>query len=61
MTTDPWMTAQEIGDDLRVSRQTALNWMKRGQISAFRDGHVYRARRSAVDAFIKASTTRRSA
>ena len=58
---DPYLTAIEIADYLNVSRHTALRWMHNGSISSFRDGRNIRARRSAVDAFIAANTTRRTA
>ena len=58
---DEFMTAEQIGLLLNVSRHTALRWMHKGDINSFRDGRNIRAPRSSVEAFIASKMTRRAA
>lgn len=38
MTEHVWLTAAEVADRLRISKQTVYRWAKTGQLPAYRPG-----------------------
>jgi len=46
---DPWLTVQQVSDELKIHPATVRVWIKQGRLHAVRAGKGYRARRSEVD------------
>ena len=46
---DPWLTVQQVADDLNIHPATVRSWIKTGRLAAVRAGRTWRVRRSDVD------------
>lgn len=51
---DPYMTTEEAGQYLKVSRTTLRRWADEGRIPAAKIGKEWRFRRSELDAWVAA-------
>lgn len=49
-------TLKEIEDLLHVTRRTLYNWIKSGQLKAFRIGKEWRVTKDALEEFIQTGT-----
>ena len=49
-------TLKEIEDLLHVTRRTLYNWIKSGQLKAFRIGKEWRVTREALEKFMETGT-----
>ncbi len=49
-------TLKEIEDLLHVTRRTLYNWIKSGQLKAFRIGKEWRVTRDALEKFMETGT-----
>lgn len=49
-------TLKEIEDLLHVTRRTLYNWIKSGQLKAFRIGKEWRVTREALEEFTQTGT-----
>jgi len=46
---DPWLTVQQVSDELKIHPATVRAWVKNGRLAAVRAGRTWRVRRSEVD------------
>lgn len=46
---DPWLTVQQVSEELRIHPATVRGWIRQGRVQAARAGKGYRVRRSEVD------------
>lgn len=46
---DPWLTVQQVSDELKIHPATVRAWVKSGRLAAVRAGRSWRVRRSDVD------------
>ena len=46
---DPWLTIQQVSDELKLHPATLRAWVKSGRLAAVRAGRTWRVRRSAVE------------
>ena len=46
---DPWLTVQQVSEELQVHPATVRVWVRTGRLAAQRVGRVWRVRRSEVD------------
>jgi excisionase family DNA binding protein len=46
---DPWLTVQQVSDELKIHPATVRAWVKSGRLAAVRVGRTWRVRRSEVD------------
>ena len=46
---DPWLTVQQVSDELKIHPATVRGWVKSGRLAAVRAGRTWRVRRSEVD------------
>jgi excisionase family DNA binding protein len=46
---DPWLTVQQVSDELKIHPATVRAWVKSGRLAAVRAGRTWRVRRSEVD------------
>jgi len=53
---DPWLTVQQVSEELKINPATVRVWIKQGRLHAVRAGKGYRARRSEVDRALRADT-----
>ncbi len=53
MTTEPWMTLQEVAEHLKVSEDTIHRWMAKMDMPAHRVGRYWRFKLSQVDAWVE--------
>lgn len=51
---DPWLTVQQVSEELKIHPATVRVWIKQGRLQAVRAGKGYRARRSEVDRALRA-------
>lgn len=57
MTADPFLSPDDVADELRCSADSVLRAVARGDLIAVKYGRLVRIRRSALDAFLAAHTT----
>ena len=55
---DLLLTTQEVAGRLQLTRQTVQRLIKAGKLKASRIGRDWRVKRSALEAFLKATETR---
>ncbi len=48
-----WLSVEEIAQELRVSEETVRNWIRRGQLKAYKFGRDFRVKREDYDDFIE--------
>lgn len=53
MTTEPWVTLQDVAEHLKVSQDTIHRWMTRRSLPAHRAGHYWRFKLSEVDEWVR--------
>ena len=53
MTTEPWVTLQEVADHLKVSEDTVHRWIATRSMPAHRIGRVWRFKLSQIDAWVE--------
>jgi excisionase family DNA binding protein len=46
---DPWLTPEQVGEELQVHPATVRLWIRSGRLGATRVGRSWRVRRSEVD------------
>jgi excisionase family DNA binding protein len=46
---DPWLTVQQVSEQLKLHPATVRAWVKSGRLAAVRAGRTWRVRRSEVD------------
>jgi excisionase family DNA binding protein len=46
---DPWLTVQQVSEELKLKPTTVRAWVKTGRLAAARVGRTWRIRRSEVD------------
>lgn len=46
---DPWLTVQQVSEELKLHPATVRSWVKTGRLAAVRAGRTWRLRRSEVD------------
>jgi excisionase family DNA binding protein len=46
---DPWLTVQQVSEELKIHPATVRAWVKSGRLAAVRAGRTWRVRRSEVD------------
>jgi excisionase family DNA binding protein len=55
--TGPLLTARQVADQLGLSTETVLNWVRRGELPAFRLGRAIRFREADVDTWLQERAT----
>jgi excisionase family DNA binding protein len=51
---DPWLTVQQVSDELKIHPATVRVWIKQDRLRAVRAGKGFRVRRSEVDRALRA-------
>src|ERR1700759_1367695 len=46
---DPWLTVQQVSEELKIHPATVRVWIRQGRLNAVRAGKGFRLRRSDVD------------
>ncbi|MHB8696162.1 MAG: helix-turn-helix domain-containing protein [Solirubrobacteraceae bacterium] len=46
---DPWLTVQQVSEELKMNPATVRAWVRSGRLAAVRAGKGWRVRRSEVD------------
>jgi excisionase family DNA binding protein len=46
---DPWLTPEQVGEELKVHPATVRLWIRGGRLRATRVGRSWRVRRSEID------------
>jgi excisionase family DNA binding protein len=46
---NPWLTVQQVSQELKIHPATVRAWVKSGRLAAVRAGRTWRVRRSEVD------------
>jgi excisionase family DNA binding protein len=46
---DPWLTVQQVSEELKIHPATVRVWIRQGRLQAVRAGKGFRLRRSEVD------------
>jgi excisionase family DNA binding protein len=46
---DPWLTVQQVSEELKLHPATVRSWVKHGRLAAVRAGRTWRVRRSEVE------------
>ena len=46
---DPWLTVQQVSEELKLHPATVRAWVKSGRLAAVRAGRTWRVRRSEVN------------
>src|SRR5437762_817018 len=46
---DPWLTVQQVSEELKIHPATVRVWIRQGRLRAVRAGKGFRLRRSEVD------------
>lgn len=59
MTTEPWVSLEEIAEHLKVSTDTIHRWIKAKKIPAHRAGRQWRFQVSEVDEWVRAGKVAR--
>ena len=54
---DPWLTVQQVSEELKIHPATVRVWIKQGRLLAVRAGKGFRVRRSEVDRALGAEAT----
>lgn len=52
MSTEKWLSVEEIADHLGISKETVYRWLEKGKIPAHRVGKLWKFRTSEVDAWV---------
>ena len=55
---DPWLTVQQVSDELAIHPATVRVWIKQGRLQAVRAGKGFRLRRSEVERALGAPRSR---
>jgi len=53
---DPWLTVQQVSDELKIHPATVRVWIKQERLRAVRAGKGFRVRRSEVDRALRAGS-----
>lgn len=54
---DPWLTVQQVSEELKIHPATVRVWIKQERLRAVRAGKGFRVRRSEVDRALGADTS----
>jgi excisionase family DNA binding protein len=54
---DPWLTVQQVSDELKLNPATVRLWVRTGRIAGSRVGRAWRVRRSAVERALMAGAS----
>ena len=54
---DPWLTVQQVSDELKIHPATVRVWIKQERLRAVRAGKGFRVRRSEVDRALGSSAS----
>lgn len=52
MSTEKWLSVEEIADHLGISKETVYRWLEKGKIPAHRVGKLWKFRTSEVDTWV---------
>jgi excisionase family DNA binding protein len=52
---DPWLTVQQVSEELKIHPATVRVWIKQQRLRAVRAGKGFRVRRSEVDRALRAN------
>ncbi|HXH74061.1 MAG TPA: helix-turn-helix domain-containing protein [Bacteriovoracaceae bacterium] len=52
MTTEKWLSVEEIADHLGISKETVYRWLEKGKIPAHRVGKLWKFRPSEIDEWV---------
>jgi excisionase family DNA binding protein len=53
MTRDRVLTPQQVADQLQVTTQTVVRWLRKGQLKGSKLGRLWRITEEDVDAFLQ--------
>ena len=53
MSTEKWLSVEEIAEHLGISKETIYRWLEKGKIPAHRVGKLWKFRPSEVDEWVK--------
>src|SRR5947209_1611975 len=54
---DPWLTVQQVSEELKIHPATVRVWIRQGRLNAVRAGKGFRLRRSEVDRALGSEAT----
>jgi len=57
---DPWLTVQQVSEELKINPQTVRIWIRQGRLPAVRPGKAFLVRRSDVDRALQAKAPPRA-
>lgn len=52
MSTEKWLSVEEIAEHLGISKETIYRWLEKGKIPAHRVGKLWKFRPSEVDEWV---------
>lgn len=52
MSTEKWLSVEEIAEHLGISKETIYRWLEKGKIPAHRVGKLWKFRPSEVDDWV---------
>ena len=52
-----WLSVERIARELDVSEETVRNWIRRGQLKAYKFGRDYRIKQTDFDAFVESQAS----
>ena len=54
---DPWLTVQQVSEELKLNPVTVRAWVKTGRLAAARVGRTWRIRRSEVNRALRSNAS----
>lgn len=51
-----FLTPEEVADQLKVTRRTVYEWLRRGQLHGLKAGHAWRIRPEDLESFLHTET-----
>lgn len=58
MQVERWVDVEDVMEYLGISKQTALGWIKKGKLPAYKAGRKYKLKLSEVDEYIRTGRTK---
>ena len=55
----PWLTVDEVAEDLQVHRETVRRWIRSGQLKSVKAGRQHRIKPDDITAFLRDSADAR--
>jgi excisionase family DNA binding protein len=56
ITSEPWLSVEEVADHLKISKESVYRWLEKGKIPAHRVGKQWRFKASEVDDWVKSGS-----